>query len=175
MRPRSAGRPTNHSGRLAGISGARTGGCHPPLWPPVTPERTHFRDHALSLRHRQWGYDCPAVDLDFPLVEYNRGEASAIVEYKFAAAGKPDLTHPSLRALAGLANAAGIPFIVALYTREPWTFQVFRGNEHANRIYREDGRILTEREFVESLYFMRNRTLTAADEQYLAPLDRRAA
>lgn len=141
----------------------------------VKPENIGFRDGSLSLRHRDWGFDCPAVDLDFPLIEYNRGQASAIVEYKFAAADEPDFNNPSLRALAGLANAAGIPFIVALYTRDPWTFQVFRGNKHAERVYREDGRTLTEREFVESLYFMRDRKLTAADEECLAPLDRSAA
>lgn len=142
----------------------------------VKPENLEFRDGDLSLRHREWGFDCPAVDLDFVVVEYNRGEASAIVEYKYAAtATEPDLSHPSMKALAGLANAAGVPFIVALYTREPWTFRVFRGNEHAERVYREEGRLLTEREFVESLYFIRRRKLTFADDEHLAALDQVAA
>lgn len=142
----------------------------------VKPENLEFRDGDLSARHREWGFDCPAVDLDFPMVEYNRGEAAAIVEYKYAATDTvPDLTHPSMTALAGLANAAEIPFIVACYTREPWTFRVYRGNDHAERIYREEGRLLTEREFVASLYFIRGRTLTLADEKQLSGLDRVAA
>ena len=142
----------------------------------VKPENHEFRDGDLSLRHRLWGFDCPAVDLDFVVVEYNRGEASAIVEYKFAlGTTEPDLSHPSMRALAGLANAAEIPFIVAFYTREPWTFRVFRGNKYARQVYREDGRLLTEREFVESLYFIRRRKLTFADDEHLAALDQVAA
>jgi hypothetical protein len=139
-------------------------------------ERTHWRDQDLSLRHRLWGFDCPAVDLDFVVVEYNRGEASAIVEYKFRPNdAEPDLSHPSIRALAGLADAAGIPLIVAYYTREPWTFRVYRGNRYAEQVYREDGRLLTEREFVESLYFIRGRNLTDADAGHLAELDQVAA
>ena len=142
----------------------------------VKPENHEFRDGDLSLRHRLWGFDCPAVDLDFPVIEYNRGEAVAIVEYKYAVGPlQPDLGHPSMKALAGLANASEIPFVVAYYTREPWTFRVFRGNQYARQVYREDGRLLTEREFVESLYFIRKRKLSDADADTLAALDQVAA
>lgn len=139
----------------------------------VKPEMMEFRDGDLSRRHRRWGVGCPAVDIDFPLIEYNWGEPAAIVEYKFAGAeGRSvDFDNPSMRALASLANAAKIPFIVALYTREPWTFRVFRGNEYAERIYREDGRLMTEREFVESLYFIRNGSLATVEENLLDNLD----
>jgi len=30
-------------------------------------ERTGFRDEALSRRHREWGINCPAVDVDWLL------------------------------------------------------------------------------------------------------------
>jgi len=47
----------------------------------VRPERTGWRDLELSKRHRQWGWDCPGIDLDFLFLEYDRGKAVAIVEY----------------------------------------------------------------------------------------------
>lgn len=139
----------------------------------VRPENLEFRDGDLSIRHRLWGFDCPAVDLDLLMVEYNNGKAAALVEYKFAASPtpNPNLGHPTMRAVAGLANDSGIPFIVAFYTRDPWTFRVFRGNAHACRIYKTDGRLLTEREFVESLYFIRNRALDLGDQEWLDALD----
>ena len=34
----------------------------------VRPERTGWRDEKLSQRHRMWGWDCPAVDIDFLLL-----------------------------------------------------------------------------------------------------------
>lgn len=45
-------------------------------------ERSGWRDMELSGRHRIWGFNCPAVDLDFLMVEYNLGIAIAVVEYK---------------------------------------------------------------------------------------------
>lgn len=136
-------------------------------------ERTGWRDEALSRRHRLWGYDCPATDLDLPFLEYNHGEPVAIVEYK--ANGKvPDMTTPTMKAMARLADNSAIPFIVAVYTREPWTFCVYRGNEYAEKFYAKEGRVLTEREFVESLYYMRKQSLSANDQEVLAALDGQA-
>ena len=48
----------------------------------VAPERTGWRDEKISLRHRMWGFDCPAVDVDFVMVEFDRARVVAIVEYK---------------------------------------------------------------------------------------------
>ena len=45
-------------------------------------ERTGWRDQALSERHRAWGWDCPALDMDFVMIEYDNGKATALVEYK---------------------------------------------------------------------------------------------
>ena len=41
----------------------------------VRAERTHWRDEALSERHRLWGYDCPAVDVDFLLRDLVKASA----------------------------------------------------------------------------------------------------
>ena len=89
----------------------------------VRAERTEWRDLDLSKRHRAWGFNCPAVDLDFLMVEYNLGKAVAIVEYKHFRARWPNLQHPTYRALADLADnynglAGGLPFFVVFYWPE---------------------------------------------------------
>lgn len=58
-------------------------------------ERTGWRDQELSNRHRTWGHDCPAEDVDFlldtqptmfndsfRLVEYYHARPKALIEYK---------------------------------------------------------------------------------------------
>ena len=50
--------------------------------PEVRAERTGWRDEELSQEHRKWGFDCPTVDIDFLMLEYDTGRASALVEYK---------------------------------------------------------------------------------------------
>ena len=36
----------------------------------VKPETHGFRDESISRRHRMYGFNCPAADLDFLLVEF---------------------------------------------------------------------------------------------------------
>ena len=47
-------------------------------------ERHNKRDEILSAKHRRWGYDVPAVDIDFLLVEYDRAKVQALIEYRHA-------------------------------------------------------------------------------------------
>lgn len=115
----------------------------------------------LSLRHREWGFNCPAVDLDFLVVEYNFGKPVAIVEYKFYLARKPELKHPTYRALHALSDAAGVPFLIAQYWKDPWAFRVTPVNDRAKAIYKH-GTVLSERRYVESLYLIRK--MKADDE-----------
>src|SRR5208283_3075561 len=74
----------------------------------------------LSDRHRQWGYDCPAVDLDF--VTYNRGEPLALIEYKHEMAAQMDLQsmkqqrYRPFAVLSKFATKAGIPFFICRYS-----------------------------------------------------------
>ena len=79
-------------------------------------ERTGWRDERISLRHRQWGDDCPAMDLDFLMLEYDRGKAVAVVEYKHERAAPLRTGHPSLRALTDLGDRAGLPVFVTRYS-----------------------------------------------------------
>ena len=57
-------------------------------------EMTGGRDAELSQRHRMWGRDCPMIDVDqlvsssemtdvtgFSALEYDKGQAKALVEY----------------------------------------------------------------------------------------------
>lgn len=123
-------------------------------------ERTAWRDEQISARHRAWGFDCPAVDLDFLAVEYNVGKPVALIEYKYHKAATVDLQHATYRALADLANAYPLPFLIVRYWREPWAFRVQIGNEAALHWF-NDGETLSEFNYVKRLYLMRRAKVTA--------------
>lgn len=91
--------------------------------PEVRAERTGWRDAALSERHRHWGWDCPAVDIDFLLVEYDHGKACALVEYKHERAAIQDARKPTYQALIDLGDRAGIPVLFCRYADDfsAWT------------------------------------------------------
>jgi hypothetical protein len=132
-------------------------------WSPdgTRQERTGWRDAEISSRHRQWGFNCPAVDLDFLVAEYNVGKPVALIEYKHHHARQPVLDHPTYRALSDLADhysPAPLPFLVAFYWPDVWAFRVVPVNETA-RFHFQRGQILTERSFVRELYRLRRLTL----------------
>ena len=54
----------------------------------VKEERSGWRDEMLSQRHRDWGFNCPAIDIDFLLIEYNSAKVKALVEYNMDEAFK---------------------------------------------------------------------------------------
>ena len=93
--------------------------------PEVRPERTGWRDEALSRRHRRWGWDCPAVDIDFLFLEYDHGKASAIVEYKNE--------HAAPQAMIDLGNRAGIPVIACRYADDFSVWKVIPLNDVAKK------------------------------------------
>jgi hypothetical protein len=64
-------------------------------------EQLGWRDERISARHRTWGCDCPAADIDFLVLEYDGGVASDLVEYKHDNAAV-DLESASNRALKRL-------------------------------------------------------------------------
>ena len=65
-----------------------------------------------------------------------------------------DLNHPSLKALAHLADNSQIPFIVARYNRTDWTYWIKVGNVWAREHFR-NGQTLSEKEYVAWLYQIR--------------------
>jgi len=128
-------------------------------------ERTGFRDQEISERHRFWGFDCPAVDIDFLMLEFNRGQPIAIIEYKRFTAQEPNPKHPSYRALSTLADGyAGysmaidehgpLPCLIAFYWPKIWAFRIKLLNDAASACF-DDGEMLTERAYVKRLYWMR--------------------
>lgn len=123
----------------------------------VKPERTGWRDEKISLRHRLWGRDCPGVDIDFLLVEYNNAWPVALIEYKEHRAYPPKMS-TNYTALSRLAGAAGLPFFVAYYQASQWWFQLYPMNEIASEII-ETGQIMSEQEYVLFLYDLRNKVI----------------
>lgn len=119
-------------------------------------ERTGWRDRELSSRHRRWGFDGPAVDLDFLLIEYHSAEPVAIVEYKHHQAARPALSHPSYQALLALAERIPkLPLLVARYWPDTWAFEVTSVNPSAQRHF-GPACCLTERQYVTALHELRS-------------------
>jgi len=81
----------------------------------VRPERTGFRDQRISERHRKWGWDCPAIDIDWLVIEYDTGEPVALVEYKHQDAMPQYRTHPTYKALIRLGDRVNIPVFSVRY------------------------------------------------------------
>lgn len=140
-------------------------------------ERTGWRDGQISSRHRQWGFNCPAVDLDFVMMEYNHGKPCALVEYKHKAAQPTNPSDATYRALIDLAdNYSGekgpLCCFVARYDPADWSFIVEPLNDKAKRLYiNMIGKRLSEQEFVHTLHLLRKRTLTAADKDAIGKLN----
>jgi len=124
----------------------------------VSDERTGWRDGRISDRHRQWGYDCPALDIDFLMLEYDAGKAVALVEYKHEDAPVVRRSHPSIQAVIDLAYRAGLPAFVVRYADDFASWYVIPLNDHARAVVDTEGS-LTEAEWVELLYRCRGRPL----------------
>jgi hypothetical protein len=124
----------------------------------VKEERTGWRDQGISMRHRAWGYDCPALDIDFLMLEYDHGKAAALVEFKNENADRVRLEHPSMRAVIGLADNSAIPFFVVRYASDFTWYEVHPANVRAHEIVPNPTR-LTEPEWIELLYFCRDRKI----------------
>lgn len=141
----------------------------------VRQERTGWRCQEISKCHRAWGFNCPAVDLDFVVAEYNHGKPVALVEYKERHARTPDLNHPTYRALTALADGykdGSLPFLIAFYDAEDWWFGIIPVNDAAKKFYEGyDGETLSEQTFVRSLHLLRKDVLTANDEKAIDKLN----
>jgi len=153
---------------------------------------THRRMNAQSLmeaqiqlsdRHRQWGDDCPMVDLDFLMCEYNHGVPVAIVDYKFHGAQLTQTSVKTYETLSGFYDKdhLQIPFMVARYWPGSWAFKLKPVNEAATafldrvkdglRTAHGEWIPLTEYQFVWLLYRLRKDALTIRDQRYLERLN----
>lgn len=143
--------------------------------PQVRQERSGWRDQRLSERHRQWGWNCPAVDLDFVMAEYNHGKPVALVEYKLKGAKLGNMSHPTYLTLIELADGyknVGIPCLIAVYDPTNWTFVITPLNALAKEYYANyAGHEISEQRFVRSIYLLRKKVLDAEDEKAIAKLN----
>lgn len=141
----------------------------------VSRERTGWRDAALSARHREWGDNCPAVDADFLLVEYNRAIPTAIVDYKHATLG--GIIQPNAAttlALGSLYTKEGeqLPFFIARYWPETWAFKIRPMNDAARSLLEGERWVpMTERQWATFLYRIRQRVLTIGDQRTIDRLN----
>ena len=124
----------------------------------VSQERTGWRDQHISQEHRQWGYDCPALDIDFLMLEYDSGKAIALVEFKHEHAEPLNASHPSIRAIRDLAVRADIPAFVCRYADDMSWWYPTPLNEQA-KAFLPEARHLSKRDWVELLYRLRGRKL----------------
>ncbi len=124
--------------------------------PDVRPERTGWRDAAMSKRHRAWGFDCPAVDIDFLLIEYDNSEPVALVEYKHERAQPVTATHPSIKAIAKLGALASLPAFLVRYAEDFSWWRVTPINATAMEFVTTQTD-MSERQWIDMLYAMRGR------------------
>ena len=101
--------------------------------PAVKPEHLGFRDEAISAWHRDLGWDFPATDIDFLLLEYDKAVPKALIEYKHENARKIPVKGASIRAMSKLATQAGLPFFVVRYAADFTSFGVIPLNHFARR------------------------------------------
>lgn len=129
----------------------------------ATVERTGGGKVRLSKWHRAWGWDCPALGIQRLMLEYDRGKAAALVEYRHERTPRLRLSHPSVRAIGDLADRAGIPAFIVRYADDFSWWYPTPLNVRGRALFPKR-RHLTEEEWVELLYRCRGRGL---------PLDRR--
>ena len=133
----------------------------------VRAERTGWRDEGLSQEHRKWGFDCPAVDIDFLMLEYDTGRASALVEYKNEHAKIQYPSHPSYQAIIDLGNRAGIPVFACRYSDDYSRYRAVPLNDKA-REFISVPTALNKSEWVKLLYKIRGREV---DDDFLRSID----
>jgi len=120
-------------------------------------ERTGWRDQELSAEHRRWGFDCPAVDIDFLLAEYDTAKPVAIVDYKHYRSLTFNPQDANLRTLCNLADDAGLMFFIAMYWPVAWAFRVYPQNDAARDFFADPYEIFSQRTYVRMLYRLRKR------------------
>jgi hypothetical protein len=127
-----------------------------------------WRDGWLSERHRLWGTDAPATDIDFLLIEFDHGKAVALIDYKYVEAQSASRSRAqrmssfSILALADLGDRAGLPVFVVEYGVDNVShWRVVPINSIAIRelLRPEESEWVSEIEYVEWLYRIRGREM----------------
>ena len=126
--------------------------------PPVKQDTTQIRDTIkLGILHRMFGQDCPAIDLDFVLVEFDHERPVALIEYKHCS-GKPIQTDQNIgvSVLRNLGDMAKLPAFICRYDLVNGRFKLAAINDLGLRFMPEIKELSTE-EYVNFLYVLRGR------------------
>lgn len=128
-----------------------------------------FRDERISRRHREYGIEISATDIDFVLLEfqtkpdgtYRKGKyisvPKGLFEYKHWNADRHSaINNASNKALYKLAEWSGLPFFIAFYDPDIWCFDVYPFGKKAES-YLEKATRMSEQNFVRLLYKIRMR------------------
>ncbi len=108
----------------------------------------------ISYRHRDWGWDCPAVDVDFFVI--NNCAVAGIVEYKnMQSFSKPSQfkAHPTGKALTNLAvkGKKDVPLIFVYYSGDLDKFKVYPISKNCYQYEEYFGVYLNESRYFEFL------------------------
>lgn len=123
-----------------------------------------WRDGRLAISHAAYGLDLPLAGMDLPMVEYDRGEALAVINYvrRDRPLGKGPAIGAAFTALGRLRrdDGARLPFLTVRYDPRNWAMQLFGHNGAATELLGTVGWLtVTEQHFVRLLYRLRGHTL----------------
>lgn len=123
---------------------------------------TGWRDSRLPLIHADWGFDLPLTGMTFPMVEYDRGEALAVINYSRRDQDLP-IGRGAAAAYAAFAKLRSpdgnlMPFLTCVYDPRNWAMQLFGHNDAAHRLLGTRNWLpVTELHFGRLLYRLRGR------------------
>ena len=133
-------------------------------------ERSGWRDAGISMRHRFWGYDCPAIDIDFILAEYDNGKAVALIEYKNEHAKPQKIEgrkqYAVLMDLCDRGNRGELPLFSVRYKDDYSRFLVVPINDGAKKIIPKRT-VMKELEYVTFLYRIRGRNIPEYTKEWI--------
>ena len=122
-------------------------------------EAKEWRDEWISERHRTWGYQLPATDIDFMLLEYSGSKPIALIEYKTIGSMKYVGTDKVMRGhapVSNLADMANLPSFIVAYDINSIKFWVWATNNHAElELLGDDYEAISESKFVSFLKGLR--------------------
>lgn len=133
-------------------------------------ERSGWRDEQISRRHRSWGFNVPAVDIDFLLAEYDNRRPVAIIDYKHYLNESWRCDRSNIEALSHFYAEDGsqLPFFVVRYKPSTvWQFKPHPVNTAGSAVADSfslgyGNKVLMEPEYVAWMYRMRGRPVPAA-------------
>ncbi len=123
-----------------------------------------WRDTRLPLVHSILGLPMPLAGTSLVMVEYDRAEALAVINYvrRDVPLAKGPAEAAAYAALGQLRSPLRVrlPFLTARYDPRNWAMQLFPHNEAARGLLGADGWLpVTEQHFARLLYRLRGRTM----------------